>query len=358
MLEPEINKSIDDNDHSLNQHENVSDQAAKAVLKSLENSVAQSINLEPLPGPLPFSPSDIIADRYQIVEFISRGNMGLVYKAKDLELKRTVAIKLLSPDKPLDFVSKKRFEREAIVIASLNHPNIVTLYNSGILKNGMLYLDMEYIEGQTLADLLRTNHRLDFHTALPIFMQICEGLEHAHNADIIHRDLKPSNIMLVDKRRGKYTAKVIDFSIAKFTKPKPDQKTITRPGDIFGSPLYMSPEQCQAKVIDQRSDIYSLGCIMYETLCGEPPLVGNDAMATIYMHVHSWPTPMSEIITKPKLPSYLEAIIVKTLQKEPEKRFESVRELLDELECFYNEETKSKMPKWLNKFSRIVGSKG
>ena len=217
----------------------------------------------------------------------------------------------------------------------------------------MLYLDMEYIEGQTLADLLQKSHRLDFHTALPIFMQICEGLEHAHNADVIHRDLKPSNIMLVDNLRGKYTAKVIDFSIAKFSKPKPDQKTLTRPGDVFGSPLYMSPEQCQGKAVDHRSDIYSLGCIMYEILCGEPPLVGNNPMATIYMHVNMWPTPISELVTDPRLPSYLEAIIVRTLQKEPEERFKSAKELFDELEYFCNEKAKSsKTPKWLNKFRR------
>ena len=301
-----------------------------------------------------FAANEIIAEKYQIIELVGRGSMGLVYKAKHIPLNRNVAIKVLTPDKPLDPVSKKRFEREAYVVASINHPNIVTVHDSGVLKNGMLYLVMEYLEGETLADLLTSSPKLDFKTAVPIFMQVCAALDYAHSQDVIHRDLKPSNIMLVKGLAGVQTAKVIDFSIAKFTKPKPDQKTITRPGDVFGSPFYMSPEQCQAKVLDHRSDIYSLGCVMYEALCGAPPLMGENAMTTIYMHVHRWPTPMSELVKDPPLPDYLEAIVVKALEKEPEERFQSARELLEELQCFYEQQTtKATLPSWLKQIGQI-----
>ncbi len=354
MSEPEINKITNHNIHpvSNDQHENVSALAAMTLLKSLGNTVENNTTSQIISSPSPLATNEIIVDRYQILDVLGQGTMGLVYKAKDLELKRTVAIKVLAPDKPLDDDTQRRFEREGEVIASLNHANIVTLYDSGVLKNDMLYLAMEYIDGQTLADFLKSSPKVDVGTAVPLFTQICTALEYAHGKDIIHRDLKPNNIMIVKDHRGKYTAKVIDFSIAKFTKPMPDQRTITRTGEIFGSPLYMSPEQCQGKKLDCRSDIYSFGCIMYEMLCGVPPLVGNNAMATIYMHVHRWPIPMSEIVNNPPLPVYLEGIIVRCLDKDPNERFQSATGLLEALDCFCEEEKKRAGSSWLKQLSQ------
>lgn len=249
MPEPEINKITNHNIHPISndQQENVSALAAMTLLKSLGNTVENNTTSQIISSPSPLATNEIIVNRYQILDVLGQGNMGLVYKAKDLELKRTVAIKVLAPDKPLDDDTQRRFEREAEVIASLNHANIVTLYDSGVLQNDMLYLAMEYIDGQTLADFLTSSPKVDVDTAVSLFTQICTALEYAHGKDIIHRDLKPNNIMIVKDKRGKYTAKVIDFSIAKFTKPMPDQRTITRTGEIFGSPLYMSLSSAKAK---------------------------------------------------------------------------------------------------------------
>ncbi len=347
MLDP------DDLDSSLIDNEQIFD--AQQLLHSLQNSISNTNSAEYISTVSPFSSGEMITDRYQIIDVISRGSMGVVYRATDLKFNRVVAIKFSLPDKPLNDKSKERFERETRVVGLLQHQNIVSVHDSGVLPNGMLYLVMEHIDGQTLTDLLKNGKKLDIDTAVPIFMQICKALNHAHGRDVIHRDLKPSNIMLVNDNDDpdKLLAKVIDFSISKFTRPKPDQKTISRPGDVFGSPLYMSPEQCQAKELDQRSDIYSLGCIMYEAFCGAPPIIGNNAMATIYMHVHNWPTRPSKIIKNPPLPVYLEAIIVRCLNKDPSLRFQSAKELLDELECFYNGD-KKKRSGWLNQLAELM----
>jgi eukaryotic-like serine/threonine-protein kinase len=280
-----------------------------------------------------FKADDILAGKYQIVKFINRGSAGMVYQARHIMLDKVFAIKMLSPDEITSDTSSERFQREAHATSSLSHPNIITVHDFGILPEGTLYLAMEYLEGETLATLLERQEHLDFKQAIPIFMQICLALEYAHAQGIIHRDLKPSNIMLIKDHQGELLAKVIDFSIAKFTRPKPDQKTITKPGQIFGTPLYMSPEQCQGKKPDHRSDIYSLGCVMYEVLCGAPPLLGDSSLNTIYKHVNDLPLPFSQI-KDINIPKELEAIIFKALAKEPENRYQSANELRAALHHF------------------------
>ncbi len=281
--------------------------SGRDILERLGSTASQKLQMDSnfnilLPQLLP---DEIIDQKYKIIELVSRGNMGLVYKARHILLDKVFAIKVLAPDEPLKEVSRERFQREAHAAATLEHPNIISVHDFGILDNGGLYLVMEYLEGETLADLLVREKKLDFQTAIPIFKQICVALEYAHNHGVIHRDLKPSNIMLVKDYKGEELAKVIDFSIAKFTRKKPEQKTITKPGQVFGSPLYMSPEQCQGKKPDLRSDIYSLGCVMYEVLCGEPPLVGETLLATIYKHVNELPTPVSQYLNEKTLPKDL-----------------------------------------------------
>jgi len=242
------------------------------------------------------------------------------------------AIKVLAPDKPLEEVSRQRFQREAQATAALHHPNIISVHDFGVLENGALYLAMEYLEGETLASRLERTPRLDLDSALPIFKQICLALDYAHKQGIVHRDLKPSNIMLVKDDKNEDQAIVIDFSIAKFTRKKPTQNTITRPGQIFGSPLYMSPEQCQGKKPDHRSDIYSMGCLMYETLCGIPPFIGDSNLTTIYKHVNELPAPFSRHVKDDSLPGELQSIVFKALAKQPENRYQSASELAQALE--------------------------
>ena len=282
-----------------------------------------------------FTAGDIIAEKYQIIQLLNRGNMGLVYQAKHMLLDKTFAIKVLAPDKPLEESSRQRFQREAHATAALSHPNIISVHDFGVLENGALYLVMEYLEGETLAARLERKQRLDLDSALIIINQICLALVYAHKQGIVHRDLKPSNIMLVKDYKNEDQAIVIDFSIAKFTRKKPNQKTITRPGQIFGSPLYMSPEQCQGKKPDHRSDIYSIGCMIYEILCGTPPLTGDSILATIYKHVNERPAPFSEHVKDHPLPKELQAIVFKTLAKEAENRYQSADELMEALESFH-----------------------
>ena len=330
--------------------------SGKEILQRLEKTARHGSltdsNLQSLAPQ--FTANEIIDQKYQIIELISRGNMGFIYRARHIHLDKIFAIKVLAPDEPLKEESKERFQREAHTASSLNHPNIINVHDFGILENGEFYLAMEYLEGESLADNLSREKRLDFHSALPIFKQICSALEYAHSQGVVHRDLKPSNIMLIKDYKGELQCKVIDFSIAKFTRKKPDQKTITKPGQIFGSPLYMSPEQCQGKKPDHRSDIYSLGCVMYEVLCGEPPLFGETSLVTIYKHVNELPAPVSQHLKEDSLPKNLEAVILRALAKQPEDRFQSASDLRQALESIQTTRSSQKHADKTNKGINLV----
>jgi serine/threonine-protein kinase len=249
-------------------------------------------------------------------------------------LDKMFAIKILSPNEITSDSSSERFQREAHAAASLSHPNIITVYDFGVLPEGTLYLAMEFLDGETLSSVLEKEGNLEFKQAIPIFIQVCLALEYAHTQGVIHRDLKPSNIMLIKDYKSEIQLKVIDFSIAKFTRPKANQKTITKPGEIFGTPLYMSPEQCQGKKPDHRSDIYSLGCVLYETLSGSPPLLGDSMLTTIYRHVNDLPDPFSKKLSDSSIPAELEAIVFKSLAKLADDRYQSAAELRAALESF------------------------
>jgi serine/threonine-protein kinase len=309
-------------------------ESGEDLLAHMSNAIQETghIDYRSPDGALLFTAGDIIAEKYQIIQLLNRGSMGVVYQAKHLLLDKVVAIKVMTLDKPLEESARQRFMLEARATAALGHPNIVSVYDCGVLENGALYLVMEYLEGETLASRLQKKQRLDFDLALPIIRQVCMALDYAHAQGVVHRDLKPSNIMLVQDYKNEDQTIVIDFSIAKFTRKKPNQKTLTKPGQIFGSPLYMSPEQCQGKKPDHRSDIYSLGCVIYEILCGAPPLAGDSMLATIYKHVNEQPTPFTEYVKDNSLPKELQAIILKTLAKLPENRYQSVNELLEAFE--------------------------
>ncbi len=336
MPEPQDNQSISgqpvSNSSAGSKSETDSDsnvaQTGNDLLKHLGDTIAKKSAPEnSLLSIQKFKADDILAGKYQIVKFISRGSTGMIYQARHIMLDKVFAIKVLSLGEVTSETSSARFQREAHAAASLSHPNIITVHDFGILPEGTLYLAMEYLEGETLAALLEREGRLDFKRAIPIFVQVCMALEYAHTQGVIHRDLKPSNIMLVKDYKGDNLVKVIDFSIAKFTIQKANQKTITKPGQIFGTPLYMSPEQCKGKKPDNRSDIYSLGCVIYQALCGAPPLLGDSLLTTIYKHVNDLPLPFSQQINGANIPKELEAIIFKTLAKEPENRYHSASEL-------------------------------
>ncbi|MEM3872550.1 MAG: serine/threonine-protein kinase [Nitrososphaeria archaeon] len=267
------------------------------------------------------NPHDKI-DKYEIIEEIGRGGMAIVYKALHPFLERYVAIKIL----PEYFVQDKefveRFSREAKTMVNLNHPNIVKIYDAGVFKN-YYFIVMELIEGQTVKELIKTKGKLDIDLSLEITIQVANALSYAHNKGIVHRDVKPSNILVEEKSNRSV---ITDFGIAKAiygTK-------LTQTGVSLGTPEYMAPEQFGTElVVDQRTDIYSLGIVLYEMLTGEIPFKGDTPIGVAFKHVNTLPE--RPRIKNPKISPYLEKIILKMLAKDPEDRYESMDELLKDL---------------------------
>ncbi len=274
----------------------------------------------------------VFADRYEIDGLIGEGGMGNVYRAMHKLMKRTVAIKVVHPDLVSSADTLARFQLEAEAASSLNHPNIVTVHDFGLVPRA--YMVMDYLDGVSLANLLENEAHVALDRSLHIFIQVCAGLAHAHQYGVVHRDLKPSNIMLVSVDGQTDFVKIVDFGIAKLMLCKDGQsKDLTTTGTILGSPLYMSPEQCQAKSMDARSDIYSLGCIMYRALSGHQPINGQELMECLYNHVNTLPMSFQEICPELQLPLELEAIVMKCLEKKQENRFQSMLELKQALEA-------------------------
>ncbi len=274
----------------------------------------------------------IFADRYELLSIIGKGGMGKVYKAQHKLMRRIVAIKVVHPHLVSNAYTMARFQQEAEAASCLNHPNIVAVHDFGLLPRA--YLVMDYLDGICLADLLENDAHLSLGRSLNIFVQICAALVHAHQYGVVHRDLKPSNIMLVTDDGKKDFVKIVDFGIAKLMlKENPADIGLTSTGEIFGSPHYMSPEQCRGKPMDVRSDIYSLGCIMYRTLTGQRPIPGQDLLECLYNHVTVPPGRFHDICPDFEIPDSLEVIVLKCMEKEQENRFQSMLELKDALEA-------------------------
>jgi serine/threonine protein kinase len=264
----------------------------------------------------------ILKDRYKIIKKIGIGGMGSVYEALDLKLDRIVAIKILKDELTDDDTFIKRFENEAKAIARLKHNNIVVIYDINNDAN-KYFIVMEYVVGKSLKDILKDKGVLNFEYAVELFIEILKAISHAHDKDIIHRDIKPHNIMLSSEG----VPKVLDFGIAKLT----NETNLTKPGSIIGSITYISPEQAKGLEIDKRADIYSLGITFYEILTGCPPFIGD--MSNIIMkHIKEEPISITE---KNRLvPMKLNNIILRMLKKNPDERFQSVNEIIKELENY------------------------
>jgi len=273
-----------------------------------------------------------ISDRLQIIGRIGKGGMSVVYKAQHLSMKKPVAVKLLLPHLTSDPKSLKRFQLEAQATANLNHPNIVRIYDCG-MSHDQAFIIMDFIEGESLEQVLDRETKLMPERALEIFVQLCEGINHAHENGIVHRDLKPSNVMLKPDANGVETVKVVDFGIAKLLFPEDGStmQNLTQTGDVFGSPLYMSPEQCVGEKIDKRSDIYSAGCLMYEVLAGRPPIVGKNFLDTMQKHASDLPKPFVSDMTGTKLSKRMQAIIFTCMAKEPSARYQDMKTIAKDL---------------------------
>src|SRR6201992_1571686 len=263
-----------------------------------------------------------LGDRYELDGVVGRGGMAEVYRARDLRLDRVVAIKTLRPDLARDQTFQARFRREAQSAASLHHPSIVAVYDTGEdMSTGtpVPYIVMEYVDGRTVRDLLIEGHRLLPERTLEIVSGVLRALEYSHQAGIVHRDIKPGNVMVT--RNG--DIKVMDFGIARAMNDA--QATMTQTAQVIGTAQYLSPEQARGERVDARSDLYSTGCLMYELLTGRPPFTGDSPVAIAYQHVRETPVPPSRI--DPSLPPWADSIVLKAMAKDPADRYQSADEM-------------------------------
>lgn len=266
----------------------------------------------------------IIGGKYKVIEVIGSGGMSEVFKAVDVSTKRTVALKLLRPKYMTNPESVSRFQLEAKAASRLDHKNIVHVYEFGMTEQGQHYLAMEHVSGTSLSNLVKDSGRLAIARTWQILLQTCDALTQAHEKGVIHRDLKPSNIMMLDDG----TIKIVDFGIAKvLSKDDTAPIALTQTGDIFGSPPYMSPEQGLGREIDSRSDLYSLGCVMYECLTGSPPFIGETALETLIKHQTEAPISLEAACFGTDFPPEIEKIVAKLLEKLPKKRYQTAGEL-------------------------------
>jgi eukaryotic-like serine/threonine-protein kinase len=268
-----------------------------------------------------------IGDRYEVQDMLGQGGTSIVYRAYHKQLKRLVAIKMLKAHLVIDDDSKRRFEQEARAVSCLTHPNVITVFDVGVSRHSEPYIVMEYLKGTALCDLISQQGKLDPAEAVHIFSQCCAALAHAHMKEVIHRDVKPSNIMLIETEEDRHTVKILDFGLAKLHSFTGEFQRLTKTGEVFGSPVYMSPEQCTGKKVDARTDIYSMGVVMYETLIGRPPFKQKSSIDIIRQQIKESPRALSAVAPDVKIPAPLEAIVFRCLSKSPQDRFDSMDEL-------------------------------
>lgn len=263
----------------------------------------------------------ILGNRYELVEKIGEGGMGLVYKAKCHLLNRYVAVKILKPELTGDEEFINKFKKESLSSASLSHPNIVNVYDVGV-EDGIYYIVMEYVKGRTLKEIIKERAPLPYYEVINISRQICLALEHAHTNNIIHRDIKPQNILITHDG----IVKVADFGIARAS----NSSTLTNTGNVIGSVYYISPEQARGGYTDQKTDIYSLGTVMYEMATGKVPFIAESPVVIALKHIQEEVNRPSAI--NPDIPAALEDIILKCLEKNPVSRYESAAALIKDLD--------------------------
>jgi serine/threonine protein kinase/beta-lactam-binding protein with PASTA domain len=268
----------------------------------------------------------VLNDRYEIQNRIGRGGMADVFLARDVLLDRPVAIKVLFPEFATDPNFVERFRREAQSAANLNHPNIVSVYDWGKYSN-TYFMAMEYVQGRTLADILRANGHVSSVQAAEIASEVSAALSFAHKGGVVHRDIKPANILIGSAGQ----VKVADFGIARAMNA-PTESNLTQVGSVMGTATYFSPEQAQGAQPDPRSDLYSLGIVLYEMVAGKPPFTGDNPVGIAYKQVHDAPKPLNQLVAD--VPRPFEAIVAKLLAKNPDLRYPDADAVRDDLRRF------------------------
>jgi eukaryotic-like serine/threonine-protein kinase len=269
----------------------------------------------------------LLGGRYELDGIVGRGGMAEVFRARDIRLDRIVAVKTLRDDLARDQTFQARFRREAQSAASLNHPSIVAVYDTGedmVGPTPVPYIVMEYVDGRTLRDLLRDDRRLLPERALEITDGVLRALDYSHRNGIVHRDIKPGNVMLT--RAG--DVKVMDFGIARAVSDA--QATMTQTAQVIGTAQYLSPEQARGERVDARSDLYSTGCLLYELLTGRPPFTGDSPVAIAYQHVRENPVPPSRV--DPEIPTWADSIVLRAMAKDPGDRYQSAGEMRNDIQ--------------------------
>lgn len=310
-------KEVDSPSHAIDQE--------NTLLNPDLSEKAISQEADPLLG-------SIIGGTINIQELIGKGGMSTVYRGWHEQIERPVAVKVMHSHLVEEKNSLLRFQKEAKAVGKLDHPNIVKVNDFRAGEQGLSYLVMDFVQGRDLSTLIDEEGVLSLERAVNIFSQAIDALEHAHKNGIVHRDIKPSNLMIIDGETEEQV-KILDFGIAKVIQEDVNrEQRLTKTGEVFGSPLYMSPEQCMGKELDHRSDIYSMGCLIYEAFTKIPPLEGANVFETFFKHTTEMPEPLSKL--RPDLPRgrELDSIIFKAMAKEPEKRYQSMKELKDDLE--------------------------
>lgn len=274
----------------------------------------------------------MINENYEVVSLIGSGGMGAVYRVKQVFFGKEFALKILDFQNQSD-VSVRRFQQEARTASQLQHSNLVEVHDFGMFGESQPYLVMDLVEGKTLSEILKKEGALSIDYVVALAIQLSLGLIYAHEKGVVHRDIKPGNIMLLhpDRLVIEGTVKIVDFGIAKLMQSEAGEiQELTKTGEIFGSPVYMSPEQCRGSAVDKRSDIYSLGCVIFECLTGSPPFLGENAMSTMLKRLSEAPVSLKEGSLGREFPQGLENIVRKMLAIEPDDRYQDLHEVISD----------------------------
>jgi len=287
---------------------------------------------QPMATPSQLQPGQVVENQYKVLSIIASGGFGSVYKVRDILLKKTFALKTLHPV-IVSETTMLRLRKEAQAASMLDHPNLVRAINFGLIDHCQPFLVMEFVEGPTLAQHLKQHARIPWQSALQIFIPICFAMGYAHDQGVIHRDIKPSNIILAgDVNASNFIPKVVDFGIAKLQfGDESEALTLTKTGEIFGTPLYMSPEQCAGTGVDSRSDIYALGCVLFESLTGAPPFKGSTSLETMMQHTTGKAPSLKEASLGLEFPEALEKLVTRMLAKDSRDRYQSFMDVANDL---------------------------